>query len=533
MDPIHAAPAPRRLRKQLLAQWALLPVAAALVGLPLNAHAAANMPAPKGSSPPKSSPAPSSSPPAQSVSPPKSSPPAQTVSPPKSSAPAQSVSPPKSGPAAQSNTAPKNSPPSPSSAPSQSSSPSKNSPPAPSGSPPKGNPSSQGGSPPKNSPSSNAGPAPRDSDGGSNSVVMGVARNRVAPPNNPRIEQEPLRPRDIPSDSPIGGVTQGAGGAPRTAMGPSSISPSPAPSAGNTPAPASPLSQSLPPGSGSPVAAAPAPSSAGPNPVGGLPMDPLPASPRNTSKLPPSSPPMAAARPPHTKPPPQGAGQRTPESSAFNPAAAPISTATADPANAQTNPASASGTRGRSAEEANNAADASAIPTLLQPDAQPTIAGGACSDIQTQAHSSRPGTTLVDLTGDGLITAALPTNHVRNVLQRAGYSDVRLDAPANFCLPQAQVASLMRPSSVTTTAANNAPGRSMQVLRTRGGVVQLVEAPPAPLQGARGTGRVQASAKGSAAERPKSKTASSKALTVGKTGGNKLLSRAKTQTQVG
>jgi hypothetical protein len=67
--------------------------------------------------------------------------------------------------------------------------------------------------------------------------------------------------------------------------------------------------------------------------------------------------------------------------------------------------------------------------------------------VTTQAHASRANTTLVDLTGDGLIVTALPSAQVQGALQRAGYPQAALSAPASWCLPPQVVTQLMRPLS--------------------------------------------------------------------------------------
>jgi hypothetical protein len=214
-------------------------------------------------------------------------------------------------------------------------------------------------------------------------------------------------------------------------------------------------------------------------------MEPLPELPSNTAKPLPNTPnsPAVASRPtsqPSSNPSQQNsAGQGSQRSS------------DTDTPNARTTIASAASTRARNAttdsrDNSRNNIDSNTSPTHLAPGAG---SAQTCSTIETQAHGSRADTTLVDLSSEGLITVALPTGHVRSVLQQAGYSQgqVTLNAPASFCIPQAQIGQLMRPSTVVASAAN-ALGPAL-VVRTRGGVTQLVPAPSAPAKSARTASR--------------------------------------------
>lgn len=79
-----------------------------------------------------------------------------------------------------------------------------------------------------------------------------------------------------------------------------------------------------------------------------------------------------------------------------------------------------------------------------------------CTHISTKAHAQQPGTTLVDLTGDGLIVSALPSAQVRNSLQMAGYTQTALNQPASWCLPAAAMSALLR-----------APARDVRAIVTR------------------------------------------------------------------
>jgi hypothetical protein len=76
-----------------------------------------------------------------------------------------------------------------------------------------------------------------------------------------------------------------------------------------------------------------------------------------------------------------------------------------------------------------------------------------CAELQTQVHPHRVDTTLVDLTGDGLLTAALPTEHVKTTLELAGYKQVNLRPTAIWCLPQPLLSKLLQPGRANVALA--------------------------------------------------------------------------------
>jgi hypothetical protein len=205
--------------------------------------------------------------------------------------------------------------------------------------------------------------------------------------------------------------------------------PAPAPSATIVPAPVLPTP--------------PAPAAASP----GLPMDPLPPLPVPTSApapvvAAPTPKPVVAPAPAPTPPAPRS---NTALAAAPSPAAALASLGNSSSRNAE-DPVSLGSVQtalpplrvGKYSERA--AQRLPEAPASLQPQA-------ACTPLATQAHASRANTTLVDLTGDGLIVTALPTGQVQGALQRAGYRQVALNSPASWCLPPALVTQLMRPPS--------------------------------------------------------------------------------------
>lgn len=72
-------------------------------------------------------------------------------------------------------------------------------------------------------------------------------------------------------------------------------------------------------------------------------------------------------------------------------------------------------------------------------------AGAACVPVALRPDTRRAGTTLVDLTGDGLVVSAVPTAQVQAVLGRAGQTGVDIAQPSALCLSQGAVRQLVQP----------------------------------------------------------------------------------------
>ena len=97
---------------------------------------------------------------------------------------------------------------------------------------------------------------------------------------------------------------------------------------------------------------------------------------------------------------------------------------------------------------------------LLQPsspsaDSQSSVqtqasAQAACLPVTFRPDTQRQSTTLVDLTGDGLIVSAVPNAHVQSVFTHAGYGEVNFSAAARWCITQAATRDLMQPQGQAT-----------------------------------------------------------------------------------
>lgn len=76
--------------------------------------------------------------------------------------------------------------------------------------------------------------------------------------------------------------------------------------------------------------------------------------------------------------------------------------------------------------------------TITQTQTQPqqTPVQAACIPVTFRPDTQRPITTLVDLSGDGLIVSAVPNVHVQAVFARAGYSEVNLLQASRWCITQ-------------------------------------------------------------------------------------------------
>lgn len=66
----------------------------------------------------------------------------------------------------------------------------------------------------------------------------------------------------------------------------------------------------------------------------------------------------------------------------------------------------------------------------------------ACVVIATRPDSNRSGMTLVDFSGDGLILAAVPNNHLQQVFSRANYAAIDTGQAARWCVSQSVVREL-------------------------------------------------------------------------------------------
>jgi hypothetical protein len=79
--------------------------------------------------------------------------------------------------------------------------------------------------------------------------------------------------------------------------------------------------------------------------------------------------------------------------------------------------------------------------------AQALPAAQACVAISLRPDPQRASTTLVDFAGDGLIVSAVPNTHVSNVFARAGYNNIQITQPVRWCVAQAAVRELIRPTA--------------------------------------------------------------------------------------
>ena len=85
-------------------------------------------------------------------------------------------------------------------------------------------------------------------------------------------------------------------------------------------------------------------------------------------------------------------------------------------------------------------------------DATTTVNSDKCVPVSLRPDSQRPGLSLVDLTGDGLIVSAVPDAHVQTVFTRAGYGQIDLSQTARWCIKQAAARALVRPSAGVGTS---------------------------------------------------------------------------------
>ncbi len=83
----------------------------------------------------------------------------------------------------------------------------------------------------------------------------------------------------------------------------------------------------------------------------------------------------------------------------------------------------------------------------VQKEAAVTANNDKCVPVNLRPDTQRPGLSLVDLTGDGLIVSAVPEAHVQSVFARAGYGQVDLSQTARWCITQTAARALVRPSS--------------------------------------------------------------------------------------
>jgi hypothetical protein len=79
--------------------------------------------------------------------------------------------------------------------------------------------------------------------------------------------------------------------------------------------------------------------------------------------------------------------------------------------------------------------------------AQALPAAQACVAISLRPDPQRASTTLVDFAGDGLIVSAVANAHVSNVFARAGYNNIQITQPVRWCVAQAAVRELIRPTA--------------------------------------------------------------------------------------
>lgn len=100
-------------------------------------------------------------------------------------------------------------------------------------------------------------------------------------------------------------------------------------------------------------------------------------------------------------------------------------------------------------------ADAQQLATMAAP-------APACVTVTLSPDDRRSNSTLVDLTGDGLIVTPVETAHLRQVLARAGLS-AQTEEAGRHCLPQAVVRDFIKPGALAQTS------RPMALVQTRSG----------------------------------------------------------------
>lgn len=109
-------------------------------------------------------------------------------------------------------------------------------------------------------------------------------------------------------------------------------------------------------------------------------------------------------------------------------------------------------------------ASASAAQTSAQ---LPALVQAACIPVAFRPDAQRANTTLVDLSGDGLIVSAVPNAHIQAVFMRAGYNEVTLSQPTRWCISQAATRELVQlPGSFVNQAATRLVqvGQSWQLM---------------------------------------------------------------------
>jgi hypothetical protein len=84
----------------------------------------------------------------------------------------------------------------------------------------------------------------------------------------------------------------------------------------------------------------------------------------------------------------------------------------------------------------------------------------ACVPVTFRPDTQRAGTTLVDLTGDGLIVSAVPNSHIQAVFTRSGYSEVSLAQPVRWCIAQTAAREIVQ---LNNGFANQQAARLVQV----------------------------------------------------------------------
>jgi hypothetical protein len=82
--------------------------------------------------------------------------------------------------------------------------------------------------------------------------------------------------------------------------------------------------------------------------------------------------------------------------------------------------------------------------SAANPKASDQQSSAPCVVVTFRPDSQRVATTLVDLTGDGLIVSAVPDMHVQQVFARAGYSSVDTSKPARWCIAQTAARELVQ-----------------------------------------------------------------------------------------
>jgi hypothetical protein len=94
-------------------------------------------------------------------------------------------------------------------------------------------------------------------------------------------------------------------------------------------------------------------------------------------------------------------------------------------------------------------------------DTTPAIAPPtACIPVTFRPDPNRSHTSLVDLTGAGLIVSPVPNSHINTVFARAGYQAIEITQPVRWCVAQSTARELLSPPSST---ANTLAGFLVQV----------------------------------------------------------------------